>query len=151
MNNLIIKDANITFRNFRGEGKKFNPEGRRNFCVIFSEEDALALKSDGWNVKLREPVEEGDQITGKLQVDVSWKNTRYLPKIVLVTSKGKTQLDEEDVHILDSAAIQKVDLAIRPREWALNGSAGIKAYLKTMYVTIEDDEFEDDYEDVDEV
>lgn len=146
MENLIVKNASIMFRNFRGEGKKFNPEGRRNFCVIFEEEDAVRLKEDGWNVRLREPAEEGDPMTGTLQVEVSYKNPRYIPKIVLVTSNGKTPLDEEDIHILDSAAIEKIDLAIRPREWEDNdGNMRIKAYLKTMYVTIEEDEFEEDY------
>lgn len=148
MDVLKIKNATIMFRNFRGEGRKFNPEGRRNFCVVLPEEDAIRLKEDGWNIRLRDPSEDGDEMTGTLRVEVSWKNPRYLPKVVLVTSKGKTQLDEDDVHILDSAAIDKVDVAIRPREWEVNGASGVKAYLKTMYVTVEDDEFEDDYEDI---
>lgn len=150
MENLKIKNARITFRNFRGEAKRFNREGDRNFCVVLPEEDALQLKEDGWNVRMRDPLEEGDPATGLLSVSVSFKNNRYLPKVVLVTSKGKTQLDEDMIGILDSAVIINVDVCIRPKEYFVNGHDGIKAYCKTLYVTVEDDEFEDDYEDIPE-
>lgn len=148
MENLKIKNAKITFRNFRGEERRFNREGNRNFCIVLPEEDALRLKEDGWNIRMRDPLEDGEPATGLLQVTVSFNNNRYIPKIVLVTSRGKTQMDEDMIGILDSAAIVKVDVCVRPREWEISGKTGIKAYCKTLYVTIEDDEFEDDYEDV---
>ena len=145
-NNIRIEGARIGFRNFSGEEGRFNPKGRRNFCVFLEEDIAKDMKKEGWNVKWLDPREEGDEPQAYLQVKVVFG--KMPPKIVLVTGRGKTRLDEDTVNILDWAEIQNVDLIIRPYNWEVNGDTGVSAYIKTMYVTLREDEFESKYYDV---
>lgn len=144
--NIRIEGARIGFRNFSGEEGRFNPKGRRNFCVFLEEDIAKDMEKEGWNVKWLQPREEGDELQAYLQVKVVFG--KIPPKIVLVTMRGKTRLDEDTVNILDWAEIQNVDLVIRPYNWEVNGSTGVSAYIKTMYVTLREDEFESKYYDV---
>lgn len=144
--NIRIEGARIGFRNFSGEEGRFNPKGRRNFCVFLEEDIAKDMEKEGWNVKWLQPREEGDELQAYLQVKVVFG--KIPPKIVLVTMRGKTRLDEDTVNILDWAEIQNVDLVIRPYNWEVNGNTGVSAYIKTMYVTLKEDEFESKYYDV---
>lgn len=137
---LQIDDARIMFRNFRGEGDKFNREGDRNFVLIIpNEEIADALTKEGWNVKIKDPREEGDSPFMYLPVKVKF-NERG-PQVYLITGGRRNRLDEETVAMLDDIDILSVNLDIRPYDWEVNGKTGRTAYLQAIEVFQEIDRF----------
>ena len=149
--NISIEGAIIRFRNFSGKEGKFNPAGRRNFCVLFDpiEQKDLVEKliSDGWNIRWLTPKDESEDDIPYISVSVSYDNIP--PKIYIVTKKKKTLIEDEDtINMLDWAELENVDLVLRPYNWEVNGKSGVKAYLKTGYFTIVEDEFADKYEDI---
>lgn len=144
--NIVIEGAKIGFRNFSGKESKFNPKGKRNFCVFLAPDMATILEADGWRIRWPELKDEEDDRMPYLQVAVSYDN--YPPKILLISGGSKTIITDETVNILDWAEIENVDLIIRPYNWSVGDKSGTKAYLKSMYVTIVEDEFEAKYDHV---
>lgn len=141
--NLTVENAHICFKNFSGKEGQFNPEGTRNFCLILDEDVAEQLKYEGWNVKYLSPRDPNELPRPYVQVAVSYR--KIPPKVVLVTSRGKSILDETTVGMLDFAEIENIDLIVSPSHWEVNGQTGVKGYLKTMYVTLVEDIFESKY------
>ena len=142
--NINIENARIGFRNFSGKEGQFNPAGNRNFVIFFDDIDfAKDLEAEGWNIRWLEPREEDEQMQPILSVRVAYG--AYPPKIVLVNNQGHTQLREEDIGILDWADIKSVDLTVNPYNWEVQGKSGVKAYLKVMYVKIQEDPWEHKY------
>lgn len=146
-NTVVMEGVRIIFRNFAGKEGQYNRAGDRNFSVLLDEKTAASMSRDGWNVKVLKAREEGDEDQAYLQVAVNFKGRP--PRVVMITSRGRTNLDEDQVEILDWADIRNVDLIVRPYEWVVNGKSGVKAYLQSIYVTIEEDALELKYADVD--
>lgn len=143
---LQIDDARIIFRNFRGEGGKFNKEGDRNFAVVIpSQEIADALMNDlnqygvGWNVKIKAPREEGDDPFMYLPVKVKF-NERG-PAVYLKSGRNHVRLSEDTVGMLDEIDILTVDMDIRPYDDEINGKPFRVAYLQAIHVTQDTDRF----------
>lgn len=140
---FMVEDAQIIFRNFSGKEGQYNREGDRNFAVILEPEMAEQMLKDGWNVRYLKAREEGDEETPYVQVAVNFNNRP--PRITQITSVGKTTLDEDLVDTLDWAEIRNADLIARGYEWTVNGKSGVKAYLQSLFVTIEEDALERKY------
>lgn len=153
--NIKIEDAKIIFKNFQGKQDKYNREGSRDFSVIiFDPEMAEDLKADGWNIKPYEPkrdefrTEEPQHI---LRVSVRFDVAP--PKIVLMSEgdiHNRIRLNESSVDQLDELRFVRADVAISPYQWEAGGDSGVKAYLKTLYVVVEEpepDEFEHLYDE----
>lgn len=138
---ILMENVRLIFRNFKGKEGQYNAEGDRNFGVILDPALAEQMERDGWNIKEMKVREEGDIPEKYLQVRVNYKGGRP-PKIVMITSKNRTPLGEDEVEILDYADIVKTDLIVNPYDWAVGGKTGVSAYLKTLYVTVQEDELE---------
>lgn len=136
---LQIDGARIIFRNFAGRGDKYNREGDRNFAVrIPNTEIADQLMNDvnedgaGWNVKIREPREEGEEPFIFLKVKVKFNDRG--PAIYLKTGNNVNRLNEDTVHILDEIDIAEVDLDIRAFDSEINGKPFRAAYLQSIHI-----------------
>lgn len=143
---FMVENAQIIFRNFEGKEGQYNREGDRNFSVILDTDVAEQMLADGWNVrylKPREDDEEGAEPVPYISVSVNFKNRP--PRIVLLTTNSRTQLDENSVGVLDWADIETADIFARGYDWVVNGKTGTKAYLQSLFVTIREDPLEAKY------
>jgi len=146
---IIMENARIAFRNFSGNPGKFNAEGQRNFCVFLDDQLAADMAADGWNIKYLKPRDEEDAPQAYIQAKVNLRGNRP-PRCVLITSRGRTDLNEVTVGILDWVEIANVDLILNPSPYDFNGKSGISCYLKSIFITIEEDYLERKYADVPE-
>lgn len=135
--NLILEDVVIAFRNFEGKEDTYNRAGDRNFAILLDDDRAAEMERAGWNVKRLKPRDDEEVGTPYIQVAVSYKNRP--PKIGMVTSKGLTYLGEEEIEMLDWVDIETADVTLNPYEWAVNGKTGVKAYVQSLFIKIEED------------
>lgn len=143
---IMFEGARIMFRNFSGKEGKYNREGDRNFVLFLEREDANNLAANGWNIKELTPRDEQDEPQPYVQVKVNFRGRP--PKIMLITSKGKTPVDEGMINILDWAELETVDLIVNPYDWEMNGKTGTSAYLSSMYATLREDDLDRKYAEV---
>ena len=142
-----IDGARIIFRNFSGRGTQYNREGDRNFCVVIDDEDiANRLIEEGFNVKIRQPREEGEEPFMYMKVNVKYhpkgsEFERLNPLACLISGRNRNMLDEESICCLDGIDIENVDLDLSGSNWNVQGRSGRSAYLSKIYVTQELDRF----------
>lgn len=151
--NITIFGAKLIFRNFQGKVSAYNKNGEKNVGILLPDDIAEKATADGWNVKYLKPREDDPEQYRQpyLLVKVSYKF--YPPEIYINTSRGKTIQTEQSIAKLDWANIQNVDVTIRPYHYpSVNGQpAGISAYVKSMVVTLEEDDVLKKYADVPDI
>lgn len=138
---IMIEEAALIFKNFKGKAGQYNDEGQRNFGVRLDNDGLIRkLQRDGYNIKHLRAAEEGGEQQAWLPVSVNFNNRP--PQVFMQPeddARRRIQLDEESVEVLDYVDIVNVDLMISPYDWEIGGKRGTKAYLQSMYVTIEED------------
>lgn len=149
---LMVEDAVQSdilpgqFRNFRGEKRKFNDAGKRNFNLALNlPVDALDdLTGLGLNIKeLAGNEEYGDDPLRFVKVNVAFGG-KVPPQLYLVTKKNMKQLTENELGLLDGARFTKVDLVIRTYH---RDEDSCSLYLQKGYFTIEQDPISAKYAD----
>jgi hypothetical protein len=150
---VLMEGVSIIFRNFRGQPNRFDPQNTRparTFGVLLDPETAESMSADDWHVKWLQPRDDHEEETEQAWLPVELKYEGYKPpRVVLVTSRGRTNLTENEVEMLDWVDITNVDLIVRAYNWDVNGKTGTKAYLASIYVTIEEDPLEIKYSELD--
>ena len=136
------------FRNFRGEKRKYNDEGKRNFNLALDlPTEALDdLASTGLKIKELVANEEyGDEPTRFVKVNVAFGG-KYPPELYLVTPKNMKELTQNELGLLDGARFTNVDLVIRTYH---KDEDSCTLYLQKGYFTLEVDPISAKYADLD--
>ncbi len=126
------------FRNFRGEKRQFNDEGKRNFNLALNLptealDDLVAL---GLNIKeLAGNEEYGDEPTRFVKVNVAFGG-KVPPELYLVAGKNMKELTQMELGLLDGSRFTNVDLIIRTYH---RDEKTCTLYLQKGYFTIEQD------------
>lgn len=136
------------FRNFRGEKRKFNDAGKRNFNLALNipVEQFDKLAPLNLNIKpLAGNEEYGDEPTRFVKVNVAFGG-KFPPNLYIVTGKKMHELTEGELGLLDGARFTNVDLIIRTYHKDENSTT---LYLQKGYFTIEQDPIAAKYANLD--
>lgn len=127
------------FRNFRGEKRKFNDAGKRNFnlALPIPVKDLDALAETGLKIKEAAPKDEeyGDEPLRFVKVNVALGG-KFPPNLYLVTGNKMHELSEGELALLDAARFTNVDLVIRTYH---KDETSTTLYLQKGYFTIQQD------------
>lgn len=153
---LKLENIRMIWRNFAGEERMFNEDGKRKFSIPLDEGLALELRALGWNVKdnsAKVALDPNRELLYHLEVNV--KFNKRPPRIFMISKKWsheeqkevpvRTPLDEDTVALLDYAEFDNVDVILSPFNYNISGRQGVSAYLKTLFAIIHQDDLEKKY------
>lgn len=142
---LKVESPELFRFNFAGVPTNNNKQGHRQFdWKIPTEEMAQALKEDGWSVWYTNESEKYGPSRACITCEMRFHHEKELehlnPRIYKCTRKHPDGilLPEDLVGDLDNDEIVDTVLWISPKYWEVNGKSGIKAYVHSLWVKIED-------------
>lgn len=148
---IVIEDVEIlpgSWRNFKGKDHRYDPDGVRSFTIRVPDNMIERMVEEGFNVRVREArVEDPDAPPlHYLKIKVNY-NGKFPPRVVITRGKKQQSLDEKTVGSLDWQVITYADISINPRLWTSpdGKSGGTSAYLKSLYVTVDEDPLDRKY------
>lgn len=148
---FIIKDANIMYPNFSGaekrnqDGRVVNSKGNRNFCIRIGNDNVIAeLKKAGWKIKPERGEEDAINYIMPISINLNPKsgNAPVFKQILSDNSTVVVNPNDGSIDNWDCVAIAENRITVVP--WK-NMNGELVAYLKTLYVKVEADEFEDEF------
>lgn len=151
LKDLAPDEIKWAFSHIDGREDTFNEKGQRDIIVIVSREAADELATLGWTIKAyeRQNADEGDEPEYTFRVRISYKFEA--PRIYLIKGRKKIFVDNPDM--LNSVRrdnTRKISLIATPSRWTQPGRSGVSAYIKEMYIEVEESRLEAmyaDYED----
>lgn len=146
--NLMIEGASQqdilggSFRNFRGEKRRFNDEGKRNFNLVVPEEYLGLLSDMKCNIKeLAAKDEDGEDPLRFIKINVAFG--QYPPHLYLCSKRNKKELLQDELGLLDGAIFDNVDMILRTYHRDENSCS---LYLNNGFFTIKTDPITAKYE-----
>lgn len=147
-----LEDAQIKWNwsHFDGRQDTYNEEGEYNYTLVLPRQTALELLEEGWNVREREPYEEGDEPEFTLEVKISDKFG--MPKMFLIKRGRRFGVEKlRELHDIKRETTTQIDVIITPSRWVNGNRTGVTAYTKELYATITESRFAEKYADLEEV
>lgn len=142
---INLRNARITFRNFKGEDDGFNDNHARYFSILLDDEMASEFADMGLKVKYPKPnpnIDPSNDIRKPtLQVFLANNSEPLKPhvRLFIVDEDVVRRVDNADlaqIGNLDSMRIESVKVSIQPSAWEFKGRSGIKCYVNTLYIKL---------------
>jgi hypothetical protein len=152
---IVIRDAQVTYRNFAGKPGPYNEEGERSFSVVLDEALGQLFIDRGLNVKPMRKRDEDEEQMYTLPVAVSYRHRP--PRVYMVTGDGdtlplrKTLMSEDVLHMMDGLELGFCQMVIVISNYEVRGTKGKKAYLQSFFGHVIMDELEQEYATVEDM
>lgn len=130
----------MTWKDFSGAKDR---NGKSNFTLRFSEEEGEHLDADTWHINWKEDDQGNRYATLRVNIDFHGDSRDPIVETATRSSKKKTRLYKEDLHLLDDGVMLEFAVDIRP--WWNKDKGYYTAYLQRIFVLQEDDIFSREY------